>query len=170
MKSFKIGVLFLVAAFSIAAAASAALSNLSFDRSVSAGRVMVDTDENVAVQITNMSNYSGLVKTDADGKASINLNEAISTSFGKGFNTSAEFHIGTSANGVIKIKNNSDIPVTVSMTDESGSEGAISINPVAGSGFTIEVGQAGEYYFTVNTFGKGASSDELKAVLHIEGN
>lgn len=167
MKRLKLGVLFLAAALSIAAVGSAALSSVSFDRNVSAGQILVDTDQNVAIQITNSSKYSGLVKTEADGKVSLNLNEAINNSTNSGFNTDALFSIGSAANGVIKIKNNSDIPVSVSMTNATGNN-AISLSPTSSSSSTIGVGASGDYYFTIDTNGQDALKT-LNAVLRVQG-
>lgn len=167
MKKFKLGVLFVIAALSIAAVGSAALSSVSFDRSVSAGKVLVDTDQNVAIQITGNSNYTGLVKSDADGKVYLNLNEAINNNTSGGFNTDAIFTIGTQSNGAIKIKNNSDLPVNVSMTNDPGNN-AITLSPVNGTGSTIGAGATGDYYFTINTNGQDALKT-LSAVLHVQG-
>lgn len=166
MKHFKLSALLIIAAMGIAAVGSAALTNVSFDRNVSAGKILVDTDENVAVQFSNTSKYSGLVKTDANGKVTLNLNEAISNNVNSGFNTDAVFTIGTSGNGVIKIKNNSDIPVTVSMANASNNN-AISMSPVNNSSSTIGVGASGDFYFTIDTTGQD-SMKSLNAVLHVE--
>lgn len=168
MKKFRLSALLIFAALSIAAAGSAALSSLSFDRSVSAGQILVDTDKNVAIQISNISNYEGLVKTGADGKVSLNLNEAISKSTGSGFNTDAVFSIGTPASGVVRITNNSDIPVTITMANDSNNNNAIALIPVNSSSNTITAGAAGDFYFTINTNGQDAAKS-LNAVLHIEG-
>lgn len=164
MKRFRISVLFVVAALSIAAVGSAALSTISLERTAS-GQVLVDTDENVAVQITNISNYTDLVKTQ-NGKVSVDLNAAINNNSSNGFNTDALFTIGTSENGVVKIKNNSDIPVTVTISDSSN---AVSLMPVNGSSNTIEVGRSGDFYFQINTNGQGASSI-LNAVIRVQSN
>ncbi|MDF2541561.1 MAG: hypothetical protein K0S47_1279 [Herbinix sp.] len=167
MKKFKVGALFLFAALSIAAIGSAALSSLSFDRSVTAGQILVDTDENVAIQISNTSTYAGLVKTESDGKVTLHLNEAINNNGNSGFNTDAVFSIGTPTSGVIKIKNNSDIPIKVTMSND-GNNNSITMSPTGNSSETIGVGAAGDYYFTVNTNGQDALTT-LNAVLHIEG-
>lgn len=168
MRQFKFRALFLVAALSIAAVGSAALSSVSFDRSVSAGQVLVDTDDNVAIQISNISNYEGLVKTQADGKVSLNLNEAINGNVAGGFNTDATFSLGTSNIGVIRIKNNSDIMVSVSMVNEAMNTEAIQLIPTNNSSYDIRVGAASEFYFVINTYGQDASK-LLNAVLHVEG-
>jgi len=167
MKKLQIAALVLLAGLSIAAVGTAALSSLSMDRNISGGKVLVDTDENVAVQITNISDYDGLVKTDANGKVSFYLDEAISGDSGTGFNTDALYNIGSKQDGVIKIRNNSDVPVTVSMNSSDGN--SISLLPVEGSGSRIDVGTAASYYFVVNTQGQKAGST-LNAVLHIEGS
>lgn len=168
MKRFKLVALFIAAALSIAAVGSAALTSISFDRNVSAGQILVDTDQNVAIQITNTSRYTGLVKTETDGKVSINLNEAIGNNVNSGFNTDAEFSIGTPTSGVIKIKNNSDIPVSVSMTNAAGNNNAITMSPTNSSSSTIDAGASGDFYFTVNTNGQDALKT-LDAVLHVQG-
>jgi hypothetical protein len=167
MKRMKLGGLMLLAAFAIVAVGSAALSAVSFERTISAGQILVDTDENVAVQITNTSDYAGLVKTEEDGKASIHLNEAISGTGKAGFNTDAIFSIGSPTDGVIRIKNNSDVVVNVAMENEDGGN-AITMSPVNGSGSTIAVGAAVDYYFTVNTHGQDALKT-LNATLKVEG-
>ncbi len=166
MKKFKFSFLLIIAALAIAAVGSAALSSISFGRSVT-GQVFVDTDENVAIQISNISNYVGLVKTDTDGKVSFNLNAAVGNRANGGYNTDANFSIGTASSGVVKIKNNSDIPVTVTMNNTSNNS-AISLVPTNGSSATIGVGSSSNYYFTINTNGQDASK-ELNAVVHIEG-
>lgn len=169
LKRLKLSAVLIVAALSIAAVGSAALSSVTFNRNVSAGQILVDTDENVAIQITNASTkYPGLVKTGADGKITINLNEAINNNVNSGFNTDALFSIGTPANGVIKIKNNSDIPVTVSMTNDAGNINAISLIPANNSSNIISAGSAADFYFTINTSNQAAAKP-LNAVLYIEG-
>lgn len=168
MKKFKLGALFILAAMSIAAVGSAALSSVSFDRSVSAGKVLVDTDPNVAVQITSSSSYTGLIKTDTDGKVILNLNNAINNNVNSGFNTDAMFTVGSATNGVIKIKNNSDIPITVTLANDPANNNAITLSPTSTSSTTIAVGASGDYYFTINTNGQDAAKS-LNATLHIQG-
>lgn len=169
MKKMKLSVLLIVVALSIAAVGSAALSSISFGRNVSAGQVMVDTDENVAIQIINTSNYVGLVKTGTDGKVSFDLNEAINNSVNSGFNADAIFTIGTPTSGVIQIKNNSDIPVTVTLSNDTNQKDVIKLIPTNNSSATIGVGTAGNFYFTLNTNGQDMVKS-LNAILHIEGN
>lgn len=169
MKKLKLSVLLVVVAVAIAAVGSAALSSVSFDRSVKAGKVLVDTDDNVAIQITNISKYPGLVKADSKGKVSININEAINSNSNtnSGFNTDAIFTIGSTSSGVIKIKNNSDAPVSVSIINESGNNNAITLTPVNNGNNTINVGGSGDFYFTINTTGLEPSK-ALNGVLHVE--
>ena len=167
MKKFKLGALFIIAALIIAAVGSAALSAVSFDRTVKAGKILVDTDENVAIQVTNTSKYPGLVKADANGKVSLNLNEAINSNSNSGFNTDALFTIGSATSGVFRIKNNSDMPVTVSMTNDSGNNNAITLTPANNSNATIGIGGSSDFYFTINTNGQEATKS-LNAVLRVE--
>ncbi len=167
MRKMKLNALLIVAALCIAAVGSAALASISFDRSVSAGEILVDTDDNVAIQITNISTYSGLVKTQKDGTVSFNLNEAINNDTNTGFNTDANFMIGTPDSGVIRIKNNSDIPVNVYMTSENNQ--AITLYPTSNSSSTIGVGSASEFYFTLDTSDQNANKS-LNAILHVEGS
>jgi hypothetical protein len=163
MIKLKLSVLLVASALSIVAIGSAALTNISFDRNIS-GQVLVDTDENVAIQISNTSKYVGLVKEDSNGKVELNLNEAINNNVSSGFNTDATFAIGSSSEGVIKIKNNSDIPVTISLQDND----AIALLPTSKSSSVIGSGQAGDFYFTINTSGQ-KNLKELNAILHVEG-
>lgn len=169
MKKLKLSVLLVVVAVAIAAVGSAALSSVSFDRSVKAGKILVDTDDNVAIQITNISKYQGLVKADSKGKVSININEAINSNSNtnSGFNTDAIFTIGSTSSGVIKIKNNSDAPVSVSIINESGNNNAIALTPVNNGNNTINVGGSSDFYFTINTTGLEPSKT-LNGVLHVE--
>jgi hypothetical protein len=168
MMKFKLGAFLIFAALSVAAVGSAALSSISFDRSVTAGKILVDTDQNVAVQISNTSKYLGLVKTEADGKVSLNLSEAINNSVNSGFNTDAIFTIGTPTSGVIKIKNNSDIPITVSMTTDANNNNAVTLSPINSSSSNIAVGSSGDFYFAINTNGQDALKT-MNAVLRVQG-
>ncbi len=168
MKRLRLGVLLILAAVGVAAIGSAALSSISFGRDINAGKILVDTDQNVAIQITNKSNYTGLVKTEPDGKVSLNLSAAINNNTNSGFNTDAVFSIGSAANGVIRIKNNSDIPVTVTMANGEGNGNAITMAPSNGSGATISVGASSDFYFTIDTNGHDALKT-LSAVLRIQG-
>ncbi len=168
MNKLKFGVLFLLVALSIAAVGSAALSNVTFNRSVNAGQIMVDTDQNVAVQITNISKYSNLVKTDANGKVKFDLNEAINNNTSNGFNTDALFSIGSTSNGAIKIKNNSDMPITVTMNNDANSGNSMSLVPINNGSNTIGVGASTDFYFSINTNGQAANKT-LSAVLRVEG-
>jgi|GEM_PF-2013198 len=167
MKKLKLGLLLLVIALGVVAVGSAALSSVSLDRSVSAGQVLVDTDPNVAVQITNISGYPGLVKTEADGQVSLHLNEAIGNNSGSGFNTDALYAVGSASSGVIRIKNNSDVAVQVTLINDENNPGAITLAPVDRAGTTIGVGNAVDFYFTVNTHGQDAGK-ELKGTLSIK--
>ncbi|HWT76464.1 MAG TPA: hypothetical protein VN258_17340 [Mobilitalea sp.] len=169
MNKLKLSVLFIFAALSIASVGSAALSSVSFDRSASAGQILMDTDKNVAVQVSNISKYTNLVKAESDGKVSISLNEAINNNSANGFNTDAIFEIGSPTSGVVRIKNNSDIPITVTLNNDLNSTNSMSIIPANNSSATIGVGSSSDFYFTINTNGQDALKT-LNAVIHVEGN
>lgn len=169
MKKFKLSFVLMIMAISIAAFGSAALSSISFDRSITAGKVLVDTDPNVAVQITNNSTYTNLVTTGTDGKIALNLNEAINNSTSSGFNTDATYSIGTSTSGVIKVKNNSDISVTVSLINDAANAGALALLPANSASATIAAGATRDFYFTLDTNGQDAVKT-LNATLRVIGN
>lgn len=169
MSKYKVSILLVILAMGIAAFGSAALSSIAFDRNVSAGSVLVDTDPNVAIQITNNSIYPNLLTTASDGKVSLNLNEAINNASSSGFNTDATYSLGTFSSGVIKIKNNSDVAVTVSLVNDVNNQGALVLLPSNDPSPTIPVGGFRDFYFTLNTNGQDAVKT-LSAILHIEGN
>lgn len=166
MKKIKLFLLLTIIAISIIGVGSAALSDVSFDRSVSGGKILVDSDPNVAIQITDLPKYEGLVEIGQNGAVSLNLNKGISSNSNLGFNSDAVFSVGSAESGAILIKNNSDIPIVVSLTNDS-SQNSISINPVNGSDYRIGVGQAVQFYFTIDTTGYSAL-EHLNAVMHIE--
>lgn len=168
MKRFKLSILLIVAALSIAAVGSAALSSLSFERDVTAGQILVDTDPNVAIQITGVGDYTKLVTENSNGEVSIDLNKVINRENG-GFNTEARFQIGTGSNGVIRITNNSEIPVTVSLISASDlTKNGITMIPADGGSNTITPGQSGDYYFVINTSGLPQGT-VLNATLSVQG-
>lgn len=168
MNKFKLGALLIISALSIGAVGSAALSSVSFDRTVNAGQIKVDTDQDVAVQFTNTSNYAGLIKTDSNGKVTLNLNEAINNNPTIGYNTDALFTVGSASKGVMKIKNNSDVAVAVSMVNDNKNANAVTITPTSGSSSTIGAGSSADFYFTINTNGQEALKT-MNAVLNVQG-
>lgn len=168
MRKIRISIAMIIMAISITAMGSAAISTLTFERSVAAGQILLDTDPNVAVQITNNSTYPNLVVTNPDGKISLNLNEAVNNASSSGFNTDATYSIGTFESGVVKIKNNSDIPVTVTLTNDANNLGALTLLPSNNASPTIEVGTSRNFYFVLNTTNQDAVK-AINAVLKVEG-
>lgn len=146
MKKFKLSIFFVLAALCIAAVGSASLSSLSFNRKT-IGRVQIDTADDVAIQITAKdSNYKDIITTDEFGEISIDLSKAIDKNANRGFNTDATFGIGSLQNGIIMVKNNSDVSVIVS--NEGGSVNVLAANNTSN---IISPGCASEFFFTVNT-------------------
>lgn len=168
MRNLKVSILLIGVALSVAAVGSAALSSIAFDRSLSAGQVLADTDPNVAVQITNISPYSALMKTGTDGQVSFDLNAAVNNNLANGFNTDATYSIGTASSGVIKIKNNSDLPVTVTLANDAGNVNAVTLHATSATSPTIGSGASSDFYFTLDTNNQDAVKN-LKAVLSIKG-
>lgn len=168
MRKLRISIVMIIMALSIAAIGSAAISSLTFERSVAAGQILLDTDPNVAVQITNNSSYPNLVVTNPDGKISLNLNEAINNSSSGGFNTDATYSIGTFASGVVKIKNNSDVDIIVTLTNDVGNLGALTLLPSNNASPTIAVGTSRDFYFVLDTTNQDAVK-AINAVLKVEG-
>lgn len=169
MKKFKLSIFLMIMAMSMAAFGSAALSSISFDRNITAGKVLVDTDPNVAIQITNNSTYTNLVTTGADGKIALNLNEAINNTSSSGFNTDATYSIGTYTSGVIKIKNNSDVAVAVSLINDASNAGALALLSSNDPSSTIAAGETRDFYFTLDTNGQDAVKT-LNATLRVIGS
>ncbi len=63
MKRMKMSALVLTLVLLVTATGAAALSSISFDRDVDAGLVLADTDENVAVQFTDLIEYDDFMVT-----------------------------------------------------------------------------------------------------------
>ncbi len=148
MKSLKLSIALMITALMIAGAATAALSTLSLDRSVSAGTVLVDTDSGAAVSFTALGSYgtSGVMVTDGTtGEVSFNMVKALGAA-GTGFNTSGTYTIGSASAGVFSITNNSDIAITVALASATG---GLTLNAVTSA--TVAAGATGTFYFSINT-------------------
>jgi len=124
---------------------AAALTSLSIDRSVVAGTVLADTSSNVAVKFAVGTGYTNVMSETAGGKVSFDL-AALLTSPATGFNTEAQFQIGTAVAPVFTITNNSDASVNVSLANATG---GLSLS---GAG-TIASGASANYYFSINSAG-----------------
>lgn len=154
MRSFKLWGLLIVVGILVTSTGTAALSSLSLEREVSAGTVLSDTDPDVSVKFENLSTYNDLMLVSS-GKVEFNLNAAIGNSLQDGFNTDAEYAIGTAASPLFKITNNSDVSVTVSISGN----GVVSLMNATGSTAIISPGQSSSFYFEVNTTNVNAGID-----------
>ena len=172
MKRTKLSALLIVAALSILAVGSAALTSIYLDRNVSAGSVLKDTDTGVAIQFTPMNGYDtkNIFVTDSStGEVSFDLTKAVAT--GKtlnGWNTDARFLVGSASTPVFSLTNNSDLAVTVNFND-SAIQGVDVVNLIGSS--TIAAGATQEYYFNIDT-SNGAAGDATKTlggILEIRG-
>ena len=143
----RIGVILIAAAVLVLSLGSAALTNVTIDRTVSAGTVKADTDANVVVKFASQGLYGSLMSADADGVVSFNLAAAL-TNGATGFNPDAQFTIGSAVTPVFQITNNSNISITVTLVSSTGlalkdSTGAISSD--------IASGAAQTFYFEIDT-------------------
>ena len=170
MKRIKLGVLLIVAALSIIAVSSAALSSISLNRSVQAGAVLVDTTSGVAIQFTAMNNYDakGVFITNSNGEISFNLKQAVaSNDVLNGWNTAGHFLIGSQTTPVFAISNNSDLPVTVHFNDSASQ--AVGVVTLVGS-TTIAAGASQTYYYDINTTISGVSTTAaLEGTIEVRG-
>lgn len=161
----KLPILFLVCAILIASFGAAALSSVSLEREVSA-TVLADKNDNVAVKFEGLVDYTSIVKQNANGEVSFDLSEVLGSA--NGFNTEAQFTIGSTAGYVFKITNNSGIAVKVSMVSNADSIVLYeSAGAVAAGGTTIAVGAAKEFYFGIDTAGIPKNT-ALEGTLSVE--
>jgi hypothetical protein len=154
----------------VASVSSAALSSLSMDRAMT-GTVLADSNSNVAVQITDLTGNPSFLDINSKGKYSFDLNDAINkngalntTNTTNGFNPDALFFVGNATTGAFKIQNNSDIPVTVSL---SNTPDAVTLHPQSGTA-TVAAGASKEFYFIIDTT-TYAAGDSLNGTLKLEG-
>lgn len=162
MKKLRLSALFLAAALLVTAVGSAALSNISFDRTVNAGTVLSDTNLNVAVKFEDTSNKPGFMVTSTAGIVSFNLNAFVSSGVG-GFNANTTYTLGAANDGVFKVTNNTDRSIQVSL---SGASKGLAMLPVTGGSTILTSGASSEYYFTLDTTGYTAET-ALTGSVHI---
>ncbi|NCA80178.1 MAG: hypothetical protein EOM76_08355 [Sphingobacteriia bacterium] len=151
---FKLPILFLVCAILVAGFGAAALSTVSLERNVTAGTVLADTDANVAVKFEAVGTFNdrGVLNTDATtGKVAIELGKVLQNA--QGFNTAAQFTIGSSGNNGVKITNNTDVAVKVSMPATGGLSLYSDNSAVNGDGLEIAAGANKVFYFKLDTTG-----------------
>ncbi len=168
MKRMKMSALVLTLVLLVTATGAAALSSISFDRDVDAGLVLADTDENVAVQFTDLIEYDDFMVTAASGEVAFNLNAAINAAGGteRGFNPDALFTIGDVDTGAFTITNNSDIPVVVSFSDDDSENTPLSLEAV--EAYEIPVGETYGFYFDLETT-ELSDQDALGGTLSVRG-
>ncbi len=162
MKRFKLSALVITVALLVAVVGSAALSQITFDRSLS-GSVYADMDPNAAIVFAANNGYSSVV-TQQDGIVSINLAQAINNDTALGFNTQALFNIGTAAAPVFNVTNNSDVEITLNLNTTTA---GLSMSPAAGD-YTIAAGTSKDFYFTFDTTGIVPGSPEATITGKIE--
>jgi hypothetical protein len=170
MKAMKWQTLVIGAAIVVAAVGSSALTSIHVERTV-AGKVLADSDSHAAVQIKDLTGGPSFLDIDANGKYTFDLNDAINKSGVKnttnttsGFNPDALFYIGNDKGGAFEITNNTDVPVTLSLTNAST---AITVRAVSGD-TTIGAGASKAFYFVVNTASLGDGT-ALTGTLQIDG-
>ncbi len=148
MKRIKVGLLLLIGMVMVFSIGSAALSAVSLDRSVSAGSVLMDTSENAALKFSALPGYAKALTMHQNGTVSVDLQQVLAAGTGDnhGFNSNAQFIIGSPGAEVFSIKNNTDIPVTIMLTHTSGGLTML-------GNASIDSGQTGYYYFKIETNG-----------------
>ncbi|MDD2534073.1 MAG: hypothetical protein PHC86_05185 [Eubacteriales bacterium] len=156
MKNVRLSLALVLIALLVAGIGSAALSVISLDRSVEAGVVRSDVDADVAVQFAALGSYgdNGFVSVDATtGEIAFDLKKAVSNSANGGWNTDAHFVVGSAANGVFEVANNSDVAVKVSLTGATGGLTLKDSSGAAAGSSVIEAGSADSFYFDIATAG-----------------
>ncbi len=170
MKRIKLGVLLIVAAFSIIAVSSAALSSVDLNRNVQAGSVLVDTASGVAIQFTAQNNYQtkGVFISNTNGEVSFNLKQAVvSNDPLNAWNAAGHYLIGSQTAPVFSISNHSDLAVTVHFNDSASQ--AAGVVSLVGSG-TLAAGATASYYFDINPTISGVSPTAvLGGIIEIRG-
>jgi hypothetical protein len=133
--------------------------------------VVADSDSHAAVQIKDLTGGPSFLDIDANGKYTFDLNDAINklgvkntTNTTSGFNPDALFYIGNDKAGAFEIQNNTDVAVTLSLTNASS---AVTVHPVSGD-FTVGAGASKAFYFVVNTASLGDGTT-MNGTLQMEG-
>lgn len=150
------------------ALAATALTQLSLNRTVSA-QVIADGNAAAAVQITCIDNspnsgpnYTTVCQYDANGKVTLDLNRGLKPAGGTNYNPDAQFTLGSTTFRVVRVTNNTVIPIKVYLNDPTNKikmydQGGALRNGSANAD-TVPVGSGREYYFTVDTGGSGSGS------------
>lgn len=156
MGRLRVWFLVLVVAVVATATSAAALSSVSLDRSVTSGSVLADNNDNVAVNFEALNNSTVFVIDQDTGEVSFDLTNDIT---GTGFNTNAQFAIGSSSAPVFSITNNANVEVTVNFTENS----PISLQVASGT-TTLAAGSTSTFYFTIDTTNVDAGTELLATI------
>lgn len=145
-----VSIIFIVIALLTLSYSAAALTSINIDRDVTSGTVMTDVDPNVAVKFTALGSYGtyGVVKTETDGKVSFDLSKVISAT--GGFNTDAQFTVGSAASPVFSITNNSTLAIKVTMPSSTNMK-LYDAATGAEANTTIAAGASASFYYVLNT-------------------
>ncbi|NTW95375.1 MAG: hypothetical protein HGB31_01980 [Erysipelotrichaceae bacterium] len=146
----KLTVLAFLAVLLISSLSAAALTSLSIDRTVESGTVLADTNANVAVKFAAGTGYASVLSESADGKVAFDLSKLLVNS-ANGFNTDAQFQIGTALLPVFVLTNNSDDAVTVALSGATG--GLVLVGSAS-----VASGASANYYFTIDSTGIAKST------------
>lgn len=138
-------VLVLVGVFAVSA-----LTQVTIDRDIRVS-VASDIDPDVAIKFEIGDEYGNVAYLTDDNYIEFDLSGALNNA--GHFNTEALFHIGSAANWVFSITNNSNTGITVGI-----SPGAYLT--LAGEN-TVGVGNTEEYYFVLNTSGAMVGEDNV---------
>lgn len=154
----KLSVLLLVAAILTAGYGAAALTSVSIDRTISAGTVLADTNADVAVKFQAFGTYlstTGFMSEDVtSGKVTFNLNKLLKAgAAGTGFNTDAQFGLGSASTNYFAITNNTDASVLVNLASVTGGLKLFDTVGEVTVATTIPAGASANFYFKIDTAG-----------------
>ncbi len=167
MKSTKVLVAIVFLLFVAVVLSMTAFNQVEIDRDITA-TVLSDVDADVAVRFELLNHepegfdYTVLGNV-VDGKITINLEGMLNVD--SGFNPDALFVIGTTAQPVLKITNNTSVSIDVNVA--ATPEGTIKmydLEDFEANPSTIAASGSESYYFEINT---PQSTDNLTAVLEV---
>ncbi|OPL08500.1 MAG: hypothetical protein AVO33_11140 [delta proteobacterium ML8_F1] len=139
---------------------SAAIASLEFSREISGGTVVADLDADAAVTFTPLPGYESYLRSRDNGALFFDLLEALDDESPGGFNSGAEFSLGSVGNEVFSVTNNADLPVSLLLVESSGGL------KLQGEGDFLSPGETGRYYFVIDT--RGVPRDtEIRGTLQV---
>jgi hypothetical protein len=156
----------------VSAIPTSALTAVTLTRPAQAEVVSDNSTAAVHIECINNSgglNYSNVCDYGATGAVTLRLKNGIGGS-ATGFNPAASFTIGSTNQRVVKVTNNSMIPVKVWL---DGSNSQLKMYDAGGTlrdsntnAASISSGASQEFYFTVDTT-SASSGQTLSATLHV---